>query len=248
MIGGTLKLKKGSEGILGELEKVDCTERLAQLRETWTTTGCIVMLDGWSDGKNRSILNFLFNCPKGTMFIKSVDASAYTKDAQLLCELLDGFIREIGPQYVVQVITDNVVNYVIVGRMLMERYPSLYWSPCATHCIDLMLEDMGKLPWIKEIIDSTWSVTKYIYNHTFVLSLMRQFTGNKELVHPAITCFTTSFISLQSLLNSMLELQRMFLSNEWVAYVYSTKQDGQAIAQLVRHDQRFWSGVSDMYH
>jgi hypothetical protein len=68
---------------------------------------------------------------------------------------------------------------------------------------------------------------------------MRQFTGNKELVRPAITRFATSFISLQSLLKSMLELQRMFLSDEWVACVYSTKQDGQAIAQLVRHDQRF---------
>ena len=38
----------------------------------------------------------------------------------------------------------------------------------------------------------------------------------------------------------------MFLSNEWVACVYSTKQDGQAIAQLVKHDQRFWSGVGEV--
>jgi hypothetical protein len=192
-------------GRLLQGEKADCTERLAQLRETWKTIGCTVMSDRWTDGKGRSILNFLVNCPKGTMFIKSVDASAYTKDAQLLCELLDGFIREIGPQYVVQVITDNAANYVVVGRMLMQRYPSLYWSPCAAHCIDLMLEDMGKLPWIKEIIDSARSVIKYIYNHTYVLSLMRQFTGNRELVRPAITRFATNFISLQSLLNSMLD-------------------------------------------
>jgi len=84
------------------------------------------MSDGWTDGKGKSILNFLFNFPKGTMFVKSVDASAYTKDAQLLCELLDGFIREIGLLYVFQVITDNVANYVVVRRMIMERYPSLY--------------------------------------------------------------------------------------------------------------------------
>ena len=129
----------------------------------------------------------------------------------------------------------------------MQRYPSLYWSPCATHCIDLMLEDMGKLPWIKEIIETARSVTKYIYNHTFVLSLMRQFTGNKELVHPAITRFATSFISLQSLLKSMLDLQRMFLSDEGAACVYSTKHDGQAIAQLVGHDLVFWSGVGEVY-
>jgi hypothetical protein len=86
----------------------------------------------------------------------------------------------------------------------------------------------------------------YIYNHTFVLSLMRQFTGNRELVRLAITRFATRFSTLQSLLNSMLELQRMFLSNEWATCVYSTKQDGQAIAQLVGHDQRFWSGVGEL--
>jgi hypothetical protein len=38
----------------------------------------------------------------------------------------------------------------------------------------------------------------------------------------------------------------MFLSNEWVSCVYSTKQDGQAIAQLMGHDQRFWSGVGEV--
>jgi hypothetical protein len=99
----------------------------------------------------------------GTMFIKSIDASAYVKDAQLLCELLDNFIQEIGPQYVVQVITDNAANYVVAGKLLMERYQTLYWTPCAAHCIDLMLEDMGKIPWIKEIVESARSVTKYIY-------------------------------------------------------------------------------------
>jgi hypothetical protein len=31
------------------------------------------------------------------MFIKFVDVSAHIKDVALLCELLDGFIREIGP-------------------------------------------------------------------------------------------------------------------------------------------------------
>ena len=100
---------------------------------------------------------------RGTVFIKSVDASPYVKDAHLLCDLLDKFTQEIGPQYVVQVITDNAANYVVARRMLMERYASLYWTPCATHCIDLMLEDMEKPPWIKEVIDSAQSVTKYIY-------------------------------------------------------------------------------------
>jgi hypothetical protein len=88
-------------------EKVDCTKRFGVLRESWEMTGCTVMSEGWIDGKGRSILNFLVNCPRGTMFIESIDAFAYVKDAQLLCELLDSFIQEIGPQYAVQFMNDD---------------------------------------------------------------------------------------------------------------------------------------------
>jgi hypothetical protein len=56
------------------------------------------------------------------MFIKSIDVSAYVKYAQLLCKLLNGFIQEIGQQYVVQLIIDNATNYVVVGKLLMKRY------------------------------------------------------------------------------------------------------------------------------
>ena len=76
------------------------------------------------------------------MFIRFVDASAHIKDATLLCELLDGFIQEIGPHNIVQVIMDNVANYVVAGRLLMMRHLTLFWTPCVAHCIDLMLEDV----------------------------------------------------------------------------------------------------------
>ena len=75
---------------------------------------------------------------------------------------------------------------------------------------------------------------------------MRQHTGDKELVRPAITRFATSFISLQSLHRVTTELQRMFLSDEWASCVYSTKADGQAIAQLVLHDQTFWARLREV--
>lgn len=137
-----------------------------------------------------------------------------SKIPKLLCDLLDVFILEVGAEHVVQVITNNAANYVVVGKMLMERHLTLFWTPCATHCIDLMLEDIGKFSFVKDIVDSSKSITKFIYNHAFVLSLRRKFTNNKELVRPAITWFSTSFICLQSLLNSMWDVKRMFLSEE----------------------------------
>ena len=168
-------------GPILQAEKQDINSRLAELKKTWEVTGCIMMSDGWTDRKGRTLLNFLVHCPKGTMFIKSLDASEHIKDAATICELLDGFIREIGVQNVVQVIIDNAANYVSAGRMLMERHPTLFWTPCAAHCLDLLLEDMGKLSFIKEAVHMARSIPKFIYNHAFVLSRMRKFTRNKEL-------------------------------------------------------------------
>jgi hypothetical protein len=54
----------------------------------------------------------------------------------------------------------------------MQRYPTLFWTPCAA-CIDLILEDMGKIPYIKDIVELARSITKFIYNHAYVLSLIR---------------------------------------------------------------------------
>lgn len=92
---------------------------------------------------------------------------------------------------------DNIANYVVAVKLLMGRYPDLFWTPCVAHCIELMLEDIGKITFVKDIFESSKSITKFIYNHAYVLSLMRRFTNNKELVHLAFTWFTTSFISIQ---------------------------------------------------
>jgi hypothetical protein len=179
------------------------------------------------------------------MFIKSVDASAHVKDATLLCELKEAFLQEIGLHNVVQIIIDNVGNYVTAGRLVMERYRSLFWTLCAAHCIDLMLVAMGKASFIKEVIDKARSIPKFIYNHTFVLSLMRRHTKNKELQHPAITHFSTNFLTLQSLLQCQFELKQMFVCDEWRDSTYMRREDGKVIIRVVYNDS-FWEGVVEV--
>eukprot|EP00253_Pinus_taeda_P034700 PITA_34700 len=151
------------------------------------------MFDGWTDRKGSTLLNLLVDFPKGTMFIKSVDASTHIKNAATSCELLDGVFREIGVQNVVQIITDNATNYVSVNRMLMERHHTLFWTLCATHCIDLMDDDMGKLSFIKEVIDMARSFPKFIYNHAFVLSLMRRYNRRHDETAIAKMVYSNTF-------------------------------------------------------
>ena len=103
------------------------------------------MSDGWTDQRNHTIINFLVFCPWGTMFLKSFDASDRVKDAHLLFHLLDEVVEEVGVENVVQIITDNAFNYVLAGKLLEENHLAIFWTPCVAHCIDLMLEDIGKI-------------------------------------------------------------------------------------------------------
>jgi hypothetical protein len=50
---------------------------------------------GLSDGKNRTLENFLVSCPKGTKILKYVDASNPVKNAPLLRELLESAVLKV---------------------------------------------------------------------------------------------------------------------------------------------------------
>lgn len=81
------------------------TEKLRENHEmAWEKFGCTIMADGWTDRRQRHLINFLVNSPEGTFFLGSVNASDQSHDATMLADLLESKIREIGPHNVVQVI------------------------------------------------------------------------------------------------------------------------------------------------
>lgn len=84
------------------------SDMLKDHKESWARFGCSVMCDGWKDRAGRHLLNFLVNGRLGSIFIESIDSSAYVEDGLRMFELIQSFIdREVGPSNVVQVVTDN---------------------------------------------------------------------------------------------------------------------------------------------
>jgi hypothetical protein len=147
--------------------------------------------------------------------------------------MLDEVVVEVGVANVIQIVTDNAAAYVAAGRLLMERHPTLFWSPCAAHCLDLLLEDIGKLSWVEKVIEDGRNIAKYIYNHTWVLSLMREHTGGKDLVRAGVTRFATNFLNLESILETLLDLRRMFVSKKWLESPYAKKPEAEKIVKVV---------------
>ncbi|KAJ0757892.1 putative transcription factor/ chromatin remodeling BED-type(Zn) family [Helianthus annuus] len=103
-------------------EEVKTTTKMVnEIKATWKTTGVSLLSDGWSDMRNRSLINFLVNNQYGTVFLKTVDASDCVKDANKIFELLDGVVEEIEEDVVVQVVTDNASAYKKAGELLMKK-------------------------------------------------------------------------------------------------------------------------------
>ncbi|XP_042957477.1 uncharacterized protein LOC122292959 isoform X2 [Carya illinoinensis] len=132
----------------------DVSEYVEELRKSWEVTGCSVMVDRWMDRTGRTVINFFVYCPKGTIFLKSVDASDITSPETLL-NLFDGVVQEVGQKNIVNFLTDTSPSYKEAGKLLMEKYKTFFCTACGSHCIDLILEEIGKIDLIKEVLAKT---------------------------------------------------------------------------------------------
>ncbi|CAL9234761.1 unnamed protein product [Arabidopsis halleri] len=199
-------------------KEVNATEKkLVEHKAEWATRGCSIMSDGWRDSVlQKDIVNFLVNSPKGSVFIKSVDVSTVVKDANMLFDHMDRMVEEVAEANVVQVITNNASNYVKAGELLMAKRSHLYWTPCAAHCIDLILEDIGKIPQGKTVIKKCIFMNGYIYGHSFLVNMMRKFTNQGNQHRLAVTRFATSFITLAQYYRKRKNLRDFVNSQDWL--------------------------------
>ena len=95
----------------------DVNFSLVDFHSSWVETGCTITSDGWTDYRNGTLINFPVACPKGTMFLKSMDASDKVKSAQLICEMMEEVVQDVGEQHLVQIISDNAANYMPAARL-----------------------------------------------------------------------------------------------------------------------------------
>ncbi|KAI5411161.1 hypothetical protein KIW84_056341 [Lathyrus oleraceus] len=157
--------------------------------------------------------------------------------------MMDDIVEEVGEENVVQIVTDNAANYKLVGQMLMDKRNKLYWTPCAAHCIDIMLEDFeSKIPMHKEIIASGKKITTYIYAMTGLITLLHHYTEGSELIRPGITRFATSYLCLGCLNDKRGGLYRMFTFKQWKDSQFSKTKDEKLVENIVTN-MDFWKNL-----
>ncbi|KAK3183091.1 hypothetical protein Dsin_030377 [Dipteronia sinensis] len=74
------------------------------------------------------------------MFLKAINCEGKVKDKFFISNLLIKSIREIGPQNVVQGITDNAPVCKAAGLLVESIFPHIFWTPCVVHSLNLALK------------------------------------------------------------------------------------------------------------
>ncbi|KAK9048033.1 hypothetical protein SSX86_033004 [Deinandra increscens subsp. villosa] len=221
----------------------DTNEFVLSFQPHWEEYGCSIMSDFWTDIKGRCLINFLVNCPLGTIFLKTIDASEHIKNANLIVDMINEVIEIVGEANVVQFITDNGSNYKAAGKILEEQHPKLFWTPCAAHCVNLMIQDIcDKIPKVKTTLVDARSVVVYIYNHGRILNMMRKLTKGKELHRSCVTRFATQFYTIQTLHENRHHIQVLFVSEEWRKSDFVKKQVGKKVERIVGKSD-FWDNI-----
>lgn len=216
---------------------------LKKHEEEWMKNGCSIMTDAWTDRKRRSIMNICVNCKLGTSFLGSIEESMEAHTGVYIFEFVEKYIIEIGPQHVVQVVTDNATNNMAAADLLKVTQPQIFWTSCATHTINLMLEAIGKLPKFSGMLEKAKALTIFIYAHHRTLAIMRKYTKKRDIVRPGVTRFATSFLTLESLKDKKDQLRLMFTSEEWSKTKLRSSVKGKA-AEATVTSISFWNGVS----
>lgn len=225
-----------------EKAKERVTDRLADIKRSWRSTGCTILSDGWSDLCHQSLINVLVYCPRGVFFLKAINARDQVKTPEYIFRILDEAIQEVGEENVVQVVTNNASHCVSAGKMIMEKYKTIYWTPCAAHCLDLLLHDLAKFPWINETIRKARTTVNFVINHRLTFNIYTK-EATRELLKPCRTRFATFYVTLKRVVEEKASLRAVFCNIEWEQSRLSKQAKGKNVEQIILGNS-FWQNAN----
>ncbi|KAL6960515.1 hypothetical protein U1Q18_052485 [Sarracenia purpurea var. burkii] len=235
-------------------ERANIDRLLQPIRGTWREKGVSIVSDGWSDSQRRPLINFMAVNESGPMFLKAVDCSGETKDKYFIANLMKEVINEVGPQNVVQVITDNAPNCKAAGQLIEAQFPYILWTPCVVHTLNLALKNICaarniernevtylECSWISDVAGDVMMIRNFITNHFMRLAMYNEFVTLK-LLSVAETRFASTIFMLKRIKLIKRGLQAMVISDKWSCY----KEDDIGKARFVKEkvlDDVWWDSI-----
>ncbi|KAH7421381.1 hypothetical protein KP509_13G054300 [Ceratopteris richardii] len=169
---------------------------------------------------------------KSTYFRKAVDCSAVGTRItwEYIYEHIKSAIEEVGVSNVVQIVTDNASNCKRMGEMIEAEFPSIVWTPCSAHCLDLLFEDIAKVSWLAPVLSDAKRIISFIRKNHQALSIFRSYS-DKELVRTSETRFGYRYHVFYCLHMCIDSLRMALIDRRWISM-------GRGNTEIAHHVQR----------
>ncbi|GAV67734.1 DUF659 domain-containing protein/Dimer_Tnp_hAT domain-containing protein, partial [Cephalotus follicularis] len=188
------------------------------------------------------------------IFLKVVNIQKEYKDKFYVASLITDTIAEVGPQNVVQVITDNAPVCKFVGAIVKMQYPFIFWTPCVVHILNLALKNIcaakntekndityEECSWITVVADDVVFIRNFIMNHSMRLAIFNEFVHLK-LLAVVDTRFASVIVMLKRFKLIKRGLQTMVISDQWSCYREDDVGKAACVKDLMLNDV-WWDKV-----
>ncbi|CAI6006356.1 unnamed protein product [Closterium sp. NIES-65] len=217
---------------------------LAPIAASWRRDGVTVSSEMMTDRNGRPQANVLLINDNGAVFAETIGTRMESKTGAYIAGLLRPILKKVGPENVVAFCMDGGSNYAVACRELMEDYPHIEYIPCATHILDLLLEDVGKMDWAKNLVTRGGEIITFTRNHHFTRRYLRssEVKGGKgkQVLKPAGTRFGTQFIAISRLVEVRAALVQMVLSDEWNEWATGARSKSADTFREHIMDEAWW--------
>ncbi|CAI5930946.1 unnamed protein product [Closterium sp. NIES-65] len=217
----------GGAGLLACRKGIDAG--LMGIKASWKKTGVTIASDMMTDKCGRPQANVLLVNDAGAVLKECVDCNMEKKTGGYIAGILKPVVEEVGPENVVAFCMDGGSNYASACRKLIKMWPHIQQVPCATHVMDLMMEDVGKMGWAKKVVDHGGEMSSFTRNHHWTRGYLRdrKLVEGKVLqpLKPAGTRFRTQYIAISRLCQLRPTLTQMVVSDEWKVWAAGSRKE-----------------------
>ncbi|KAH0635678.1 hypothetical protein KY289_035593 [Solanum tuberosum] len=112
--GQTIKFPSCQElkGWILEDAVKEMRQYVTEIRNSWASTGCSILLDGWIDSDGRNLINTLVYSPRGTIYLRSSDISSFSENVDALLLFYEEVLEEVGIETVVQIVEVTKIGWI----------------------------------------------------------------------------------------------------------------------------------------
>lgn len=190
----------------------------AKLQKTLEATERVgIVSDGWTNTNSAPIVNYLLSSGDQCYFYRSV----YTEDNRHTGDYIaQGFldtINEVGADKVISITTDNAANMKAAWSIVKLSHPHIVTVGCCAHRLNLLANDIVKLPAVEETWTKALFVAKWMKTHTLAIERVKKHAALRPDIKfkafqlPGNTRWQGKVNTLTALIHNWIPLQQALL-------------------------------------